>query len=71
MLVAAVLNFFLVATKLTAGLPQTGFRGASFCFESYQQLSAEQALDVFGRFKKDAKKEIARFVFYKPHRFLR
>ena len=27
---AAILNFFLVATKLTAGLPQTGFKGASF-----------------------------------------
>ena len=30
MLDATILNFFLVATKLTAGLPQTGFKGASF-----------------------------------------
>ena len=53
---------FLVATKLTAGLPQTGFKGRVFCFGNYQQLSAEQALDVFGRFKKRCQ-EIARFVF--------
>ena len=60
---AAILNFFLFATNLTTGLPQSGFKGVSFCFGNCQQLSAEQALDLFGRFKKDTKKEITRFVF--------
>ena len=62
MLDAAILNFFLVATKLTAGLPQTGFKGVSFVLGIISKLPAEQALDIFRRFKKDTKKEIYQFI---------
>ena len=52
---------FLVATKLTAGLPQTGFKGVNLCLGIYQQLPAEQAWTFSRRFKRH-QKEIYQFI---------
>ena len=65
---ATILNFFLVATKLTAGLPQTGFKGCSFVLG----IVSSYLLNKHWTFSADAKKTPKRnysFCFYKPHRF--
>lgn len=60
---AAILNFFLVATKLTAGWPQTGFKGASFVLGIVSSYLLNKHWTFSADSKKDAKKEITRFVF--------
>ena len=60
---ATILNFFLVATKLTAGLPQTGFKGASFVLGIISSYLLNKHWTFSADSKKDAKKEITRFVF--------
>ena len=58
MLDAAVLNFFLVATKLTAGLPQTGFKGVSFVLGIVSSYLLNKHWTFSADSKKDAKKKL-------------
>ena len=59
---ASILNFFLVATKLTAGLPQSGFKGASFVLG----ITSSYLLNKYWTFSADSSenksKEIYRFI---------
>lgn len=59
---AAILNFFLVATKLTAGLPQTGFKGVSFVFGIVSSYLLNKHWTFSAGSKEDVKKEITRFI---------
>ena len=60
---AAVLNFFLFATKLTAGLPQTGFKVASFVLGIVSSYLLNKHWTFSVGSKKDVKKEITSFIF--------
>lgn len=59
---AAILNFLLVATKLTTGLPQTGFKGMSFVLGIVSSYLLNKHWTFSAGSKEDVKKEITRFV---------
>ena len=59
---AAILNFFLVATKLTAGLPQTGFKGASFVFGIVSSYMLNKHWTFSAGSSENKSKEIYQFV---------
>ena len=57
----AILNFFLVATKLTAGLPQTGFKGVSFVLGIISSYLLNKHW-TFSVLQKRHQKEIYQFI---------
>ncbi len=59
---AAILNFFLFATKLTAGLPQTGFKSASFVLGIVSSYLWNKHWTFSGGPKKNRGKEIYQFL---------
>ena len=59
---AAILNFFF-ATNLTTGWPQSGFKGVSFVLGIVSSYLLNKHWTFSAGSKKDAKKEITRFVF--------
>ena len=59
---AAVLNFFLFTTKLTAGLPQTGFKGASFVLGIVSSYMLNKHWTFSAGSREYVKKEIAGFL---------
>jgi len=59
---AAILNFFLFATKLTAGLPQTGFKSASFFWGAISSYLWNKYWTFSGGPRKNKGKEIYQFL---------
>lgn len=59
---ASILNFFLFATKLTVGWPQTGFKGVSFVLGIVSSYLLNKHWTFSAASKKDTKKEIYQFV---------
>lgn len=59
---AAVLNFFIFATEIADGLPQTGFKSASFVFGVISSYLLNRYWTFSANLKKRVSKEIFQFL---------
>lgn len=59
---ATILNFFIFATGITDGLPQTGFKSASFVFGVISSFLLNRYWTFSVKLKKDIRKEIFQFL---------
>lgn len=59
---ATVLNFFIFATGITDGLPQTGFKSASFVFGVISSYLLNRYWTFSVNLKKNISKEILQFI---------